>query len=96
MPVIARAAFAVRHGADGGGCANRYCRRVLLSDVASVSGKTVKVEVDTRCVHGDEPTQVAVEAKVVKRALAAVGVQRWALPAMMLDRNCHPQSLCLA
>jgi UPF0271 protein len=57
-------------------------RMVLQGDVVSVSGKTVKVEVDTLCVHGDEPTGVAV-AKAVKKALEAAGVQVVPLPEMI-------------
>jgi UPF0271 protein len=57
-------------------------RMVLQGDVVSVSGKTVKVEVDTLCVHGDEPTGVAV-AKAVKKALETAGVRVLPLPAMI-------------
>ncbi len=57
-------------------------RMVLQGNVVSVSGKTVKVEVDTLCVHGDEPTGVAV-AKAVKKALETAGVRVLPLPAMI-------------
>jgi UPF0271 protein len=62
--------------------AEQTLRMVLQGDVVSVSGKTVKVEVDTLCVHGDEPTGVAVAAGV-RKALEASGVRVVPLPELM-------------
>lgn len=67
---------------DAGEASEQALRMVLQGDVVSVSGKTVKVEVDTLCVHGDEPTGVAV-AKAVKKALEAAGVPVVPLPEMI-------------
>jgi UPF0271 protein len=67
---------------DASEASEHTLRMVLQGDVVSVSGKTVKVEVDTLCVHGDEPTGVAV-AKAVKKALEAAGVQVLPLPQMI-------------
>ena len=36
-------------------------------EVVSRHGKTIKVKVDTVCVHGDEPTAVEVAVAVRKR-----------------------------
>jgi UPF0271 protein len=58
-------------------------RMVLQGDVVSVSGKTVKVEVDTLCVHGDEATGVIVAAEV-RRALEASGVRVVPLPEIVI------------
>lgn len=48
-------------------------RMVTEGEVEAMSGKTIKVEVDTICVHGDEPTAVHVAGKV-REALEAAGV----------------------
>ena len=47
-------------------------RMVQDSEVVAMSGKRVKVKVDTLCVHGDEATGVAV-ARGVRAALEAAG-----------------------
>ena len=39
----------------------------------SVSGKRIPVEIDTICVHGDEPTAVAM-ARTIRNRLEAHGV----------------------
>lgn len=57
-------------------------RMVLEGEVVSVSGKTIKVEVDTLCIHGDEPTAVALGAQV-RGALEGGGVRVVTLPEMM-------------
>ncbi len=48
-------------------------RMVLDGEVTTINGKTIKVEVDTLCVHGDEPTAVAV-ARSARTALEQAGV----------------------
>jgi UPF0271 protein len=67
---------------DAAAASEQALRMVLQGDVVSVSGKTVKVEVDTLCVHGDEPTGVAVAAEV-KKTLEASGVRVIPLPEMI-------------
>jgi UPF0271 protein len=67
---------------DAGEAREQTLRMVLQGEVVSVSGKTVKVEVDTLCVHGDEPTGVIVAAEV-RKALEASGVRVVPLPAMI-------------
>jgi len=49
--------------------------------VVTRSGKVIKVEVDTICVHGDEPSAVEV-AKAVRTGLDKAGVEVVTLPAM--------------
>jgi len=53
--------------------AAQVVRMVTEGEVVSMSGKTVKVNVDTICVHGDEPTAVHVAGKV-REALEAAGI----------------------
>ena len=95
---VAREGYCDRRYADDGTLASRSIpgavvknaeeaceqtlRMVLQGNVVSVSGKTVKVEVDTLCVHGDEATGVAV-AVAVKKALEAAGVRIITLPEMI-------------
>jgi len=53
--------------------------RLATENVAyTAGGGKVKLEVDTLCIHGDEPGAVAV-AKAVRRALEQVGVELRAL-----------------
>lgn len=58
-------------------------RMVLHGEVVSMSGKTIKLEVDTLCVHGDETTAVAVACQV-KKALQDGGVQMVTLPELIV------------
>ena len=51
--------------------------------VVSMSGKRVKVEADTFCVHGDEATGVAV-ARAIRSGLEAAGIAVVPLPDMQL------------
>lgn len=50
--------------------------------VVTRSGRSVALEVDTICIHGDEPTGVAV-AKAVRAALEGAGVQIVTLPELL-------------
>jgi UPF0271 protein len=68
---------------DAEEAARRTVRMVVDGEIVSMNGKVVKVEVDTLCVHGDEPTAVAV-AKAARAALLAAGVSVVALPEMKL------------
>jgi len=58
-------------------------RMVQENEVVAMSGKRVKVNIDTSCVHGDEATGVAV-AGAVRKALEAAGVKIVPLPEMKL------------
>ncbi|MCL4765035.1 MAG: 5-oxoprolinase subunit PxpA [Hyphomicrobiaceae bacterium] len=58
-------------------------RMVQEGEVVTMSGKRIKVAVDTLCVHGDEPTAVSV-ARDVRKALEAAGVEIVPLPEMKL------------
>jgi UPF0271 protein len=92
---LAREGFVDRRYDDDGNLASRSIAGNVLTDpaeaiaqtlrivgdreVISVNGKRVKVTVDTLCVHGDEPTGVAV-ARAVRAALERAGVSLVALP----------------
>jgi UPF0271 protein len=58
-------------------------RMIEAGEVVALSGKTIKVKVDTLCVHGDEPTGVAVAAGV-RRALEARGIAIVTIPELSL------------
>ncbi|MGO4386495.1 LamB/YcsF family protein [Microvirga sp. 2YAF29] len=62
---------AVMHDADA--AAERVLRMVQDKAITTVSGKRIPVEIDTICVHGDEPTAV-VMARTVRQNLEANGV----------------------
>jgi UPF0271 protein len=94
---LAREGFADRKYDDNGNLASRAIpgtvfkdariaaehtlRMVKEGEVVTLSGKRIKIAVDTLCVHGDEPTAVAV-AKEVRKALEAAGVEIVPLPEM--------------
>lgn len=96
---IAREGFVDRKYDDNGNLASRSIPGTVLKDpkaaaehtlrmvqegeVISMNGKRIKVEVDTLCVHGDEPTGVAV-AREVRNALEAAGISVVTLPEMGL------------
>lgn len=58
---------------DAETAAKQTVRMVTEGEILSMNGKVVKVEVDTLCVHGDEPTAVAV-ARTARAALEQAGV----------------------
>ncbi len=62
---------AVLHDADV--IAERVVRMVQDRAIVAVSGKTIKVDVDTVCIHGDTPGAVEI-ARTVRRALDAHGI----------------------
>ncbi len=80
---LAREGFADRQYEDDGNLASRSIPGTVIKDpakaaeqvlrmvrdgeVVSRHGKTIKVKVDTVCVHGDEPTAVEVAGAVRKR-----------------------------
>jgi UPF0271 protein len=62
---------AVIHDADG--AARRVLQALQERAITTVTGRKIKVEIDTICVHGDTPTAVAM-ARAVRKALEAAGV----------------------
>lgn len=54
--------------------AERVVRMVQDRAVVSVSGKTIKVQLDTVCIHGDTPGAVEI-ARAVKAALKDSGIE---------------------
>jgi UPF0271 protein len=96
---LAREGFVDRVYDDNGNLASRSIAGTVLKDarvaaehtvrivkegeVVTLSGKRIKIAVDTLCVHGDEPTAVSV-AKEVRKALEAAGVEIVPLPEMNL------------
>ncbi len=65
--------------ADADAAAAQAVRFACDGEVVTGSGARLKLEVDTLCVHGDEPDAVAV-ARAVRRALESAGVELRALP----------------
>jgi UPF0271 protein len=59
-------------------CLNMIEEKVVVTR----SGKRVKIEVDTICVHGDEPTAVTVAGQI-RRGLEAAGIEVVTLPEML-------------
>jgi len=96
---LALEGFADRKYDDGGNLASRAIPGTVLKDpkaaseqavrmvkegvVVSMSGKPVKVKVDTLCVHGDEATGVVV-ARAVRKALEDADVAVVPLTEMKL------------
>lgn len=66
--------------------AEQAVRMVVEKRVVSRSGKSLPLEVDTICVHGDEPTGVAT-ARAVRAALEAAGVKVVTLPEMFGNKR---------
>lgn len=56
---------------------------VVHKKIVSRNGKEIACDVDSLCIHGDEPTAVAVAA-AVRDALIKAGVELVTLPAMRL------------
>ena len=96
---LAREGFVDRKYDDDGNLASRAIPGTVLKEpqaaiehtlrmieegvVVSMSGKRVKVEADTFCVHGDEATGVKV-AGAVRKALEAAGIEVVPLTSMAL------------
>ena len=95
---LAREGFADRHYEDDGNLSPRSIPGTVFKDpdkalaqcldmvrnrcLTSRLGKRVTVEVETICVHGDEPTAVAV-ARHVRQGLEAAGCRVVTIPEMM-------------
>lgn len=62
---------AVLHDADA--IAERVKRMVLEGEVVSISGKRIKMRMDTVCIHGDTPGAVEI-ARHLREALTAAGI----------------------
>jgi UPF0271 protein len=58
---------------DAEAAAERVVRMVQDSAITTVTGKRIPVQIETICVHGDEPTAVAM-ARTVRAALEANGM----------------------
>jgi len=96
---LAREGFADRQYDDSGNLASRSIPGTVLKDpakaveqvlrmvgdgeIVSRNGKTLKVQIETICVHGDEPTAVDV-ASAVRKGLEGAGVQVLPLDQMKL------------
>lgn len=96
---VAREGFADRQYDDDGNLASRTIPGTVLKDpraateqsvrmirdgeIVSRNGKRLKVEIDTICVHGDEPTAVAV-AGAVRKGLEEAGIRVVPLTEMKL------------
>ena len=61
----------------------RVVNMVLNDEIVSRNSKSLKLRLDTLCVHGDEPTGVIV-ARAARQALEAAGVSVIPLPEMKL------------
>jgi UPF0271 protein len=68
---------------DPAAAAEQVLRMVLHGEIVSRTGKLVKADIHTICVHGDEATGVAV-ARGVREALETAGVAVVPLPEMKL------------
>ncbi|MEM7497408.1 MAG: 5-oxoprolinase subunit PxpA [Pseudomonadota bacterium] len=62
--------------------AERVVKMVLEETIVSRHGTPLPIGFDSLCVHGDEPTSVAV-AKAARQALEAAGVEIVTLPEML-------------
>ena len=98
---LAREGFADRQYDDAGNLASRLIPGTVITDpakareqvlrmvqhgeIVAMSGKVIAARVDTICIHGDEPTAVAV-AQAVTRGLAEAGIANVPLTAMDLAR----------
>jgi UPF0271 protein len=67
---------------DAGIAAARCVRMVETGEVVSATGRRLPVRFDSLCVHGDEPTALAV-AGACRQALEAAGVAVVPLPDML-------------
>lgn len=95
---IAREGFCDRQYEDAGALASRKIPGTVYHDpkvavrqalelaegrITTRSGKVVACEVDTLCIHGDEPTGAAI-ARAVRAALEEAGYEIAPLPALAL------------
>lgn len=62
--------------------AERTVRMVQDGEIISINGKVMPTKFDSLCVHGDEPTAIAVAA-AVRKALEEAGVEIVTIPELM-------------
>ena len=62
--------------------AERAVRMVLDGEIISITGKKMPTKFDSLCLHGDEPTAIAV-AQAVCKALEGAGIELVTLPEVM-------------
>jgi 5-oxoprolinase (ATP-hydrolysing) subunit A len=74
---------AVIHDAEQ--AAERVLRMVETQAVETVSGKRIKVDIDTVCVHGDTPGAVAM-ARRVRETLVSAGVELASMAEVLAER----------
>ena len=67
---------------DPDAAAAQAVRLAAENEVVTIGGKVLKVEIDTLCVHGDEPDAVAV-ASAVRTGLEQAGIHIATLPEMI-------------
>ncbi len=95
---LAREAFIDRHYDDDGNLQSRTIAGSVIKDpqlaiartirmiedgeIISVNGKRMPTRFDSLCIHGDEPTAIAVAA-AVREGLEAAGIAVVTLPEMM-------------
>ncbi len=98
---LAREGFADRVYADDGNLASRSIPGTVIKDparardqvlrmvqnreVVTIGGKVINVETDTICLHGDEPTAVAVGQEIL-RGLAEAGIANVPMTELDLGR----------
>jgi UPF0271 protein len=63
---------------------DQVVRMVLEGEIVSRTGKRIKTQVDTLCVHGDEPTAIST-ARAAREGLEAAGVRVVPLTEMSFD-----------
>jgi UPF0271 protein len=97
---VAREGFCDRQYEDDGNLASRRLPGTVIKDpdvaakqvvemivgktITSRNGKRISCQIDSLCVHGDEPTAIAT-AKAVRHALEKAGVSLVPLTEMALD-----------
>jgi UPF0271 protein len=59
-------------------------RMVQEGEIVSRSGKRIRCQIDTICIHGDEPTAVAL-GRFVRQGLEEAGIRVLPLPEMALN-----------
>lgn len=65
--------------------ARQVLRMVQDGEVETRSGKVIRLDVDTICIHGDEPTAVEL-ASAVRSALERAGIRLATIPEVLEDR----------
>ena len=68
---------------DPAAVADQVVRLVLKGEIVSRNGEVIEHRADTLCIHGDEPSAIAV-ARAAREALERVGVKIVPLPELAL------------